>query len=157
MNAGEQGVIIPSLNLNELMLRKDVVESVRAGRFHIYAINTIDEGIEVLTGVRAGAILSDGQYEDGTVNRLVDQKLRQFVDTLGVLSNGKQRDASTAAQTKIEESTTRKTEESTKQKRSTRRVKADEATTQTKETADGAKTEATSKAATKRGRKETTR
>jgi ATP-dependent Lon protease len=83
---GGQGVVIPALNLNELMLRKDVVEAVQAGRFHIYAINSIDEGIEVLTGVRAGRMVADGEYEEGTVNFLVDRKLRRFVDTLGVLS-----------------------------------------------------------------------
>jgi predicted ATP-dependent protease len=83
---GEQGVVIPALNLNELMLRKDVVEAVQAGRFHIYAINSIDEGIEVLTGVQAGRMVAEGEYEEGTVNFLVDRKLRRFVDTLGVLS-----------------------------------------------------------------------
>jgi predicted ATP-dependent protease len=83
---GGQGVVIPALNLNELMLRKDVVEAVQAGRFHIYAINSIDEGIQVLTGVRAGRMVADGEYEEGTVNFLVDRKLRRFVDTLGVLS-----------------------------------------------------------------------
>jgi ATP-dependent Lon protease len=75
---GKQGVIIPYLNLNDLMLRKDVVEAVKEGKFHIYPIKTIDEGIEILTGVEAGERLEDGSFKEGTVNYLVDKKLREL-------------------------------------------------------------------------------
>ena len=58
---GEQGVVIPKLNKKDLMLRQDVVKDIEAGKFHIYAIETIDEGIEILTGKKAGKQLADGE------------------------------------------------------------------------------------------------
>jgi predicted ATP-dependent protease len=75
---GDQGVMIPRTNLRNLMLRPDVVEAVRAGKFHVYAVATIDEGIEVLTGVGAGERDAAGNYSDGTVNQRVQKKLQQF-------------------------------------------------------------------------------
>lgn len=75
---GDQGVIIPEANVKNLMLREDVVKAVREGKFHIYAVRTIDEGIEILTGVPAGKRKPDGTWEEGTVNYLVDQKLKEF-------------------------------------------------------------------------------
>jgi ATP-dependent Lon protease len=62
------------------MLRDDVLEAVRKGRFHIYAISTIDEGIEILTGHKAGHRRPDGSFERGTVFSLVDQKLCRFAE-----------------------------------------------------------------------------
>ena len=73
-----QGVMIPRANVRNLMLRGDVVAAVRAGKFHIYAVSTIDEGIEVLTGIAAGARNSDGTYPEGSVNDRVQQKLKLF-------------------------------------------------------------------------------
>ena len=75
---GKQGVMIPHLNIDDLMLRKDVVETVKAGKFRIYPVKTIDQGIEILTGVEAGERLEDGKFKEGTVNDLVDKKLREF-------------------------------------------------------------------------------
>ena len=75
---GAQGVIIPHQNVQNLMLRSDVVEAVRQGKFHIYPIKTIDEGIEILTGVEAGKLKEDGTFEEGTVNYLVDQELQRL-------------------------------------------------------------------------------
>ena len=75
---GKQGVMIPHLNLDDLMLRKDVVETVKAGKFRIYPVKTIDQGIEILTGVEAGERLEDGKFREGTVNDLVDKKLWEF-------------------------------------------------------------------------------
>jgi ATP-dependent Lon protease len=75
---GKQGVMIPHLNIDDLMLRKDVVEAVKEGKFHIYPVKTIDQGIEILTGVEAGEIQEDGHYPEGTVNGLVDKKLREL-------------------------------------------------------------------------------
>jgi predicted ATP-dependent protease len=72
---GKQGVMMPELNVGDLMLRKDVVQAVEEGKFHIYPVKTIDEGIEILTGVKAGAKQGDGQFEEGSVNALVDRKL----------------------------------------------------------------------------------
>jgi predicted ATP-dependent protease len=77
-----QGVMIPHLNVVNLMLREDVVSAVREGRFHIYAVKTIDEGIEVLTGVAAGARGSDGAYPEGTVNSLVEKRLREYAERM---------------------------------------------------------------------------
>ncbi len=79
---GKQGVMIPKSNVKDLMLRKDVVQAVAEGKFAIYAVETIDEGIEILTGTPAGELTDDGAYPDGTVNQLVDQKLRDLADGL---------------------------------------------------------------------------
>lgn len=76
--SGTQGVIIPYQNIQDLMLRHDVVEAVKERKFHIYPVKTIDEGIEILTGVKAGKRLKNGSFEPGTINYLVDQQLRQF-------------------------------------------------------------------------------
>lgn len=79
---GDQGVLIPASNVEDLMLRKDVVEAVERGQFHIYAIRTIDEGIELLTGVPAGERDGDGSFPEGTVNYLVDKKLGELAKEL---------------------------------------------------------------------------
>jgi predicted ATP-dependent protease len=78
---GKQGVIIPAKNVKELMLRKDVVEAVKDGKFHIYPIKTIEEGMEVLTGMKAGKKRRDGTYSKGTLFRLVDDRLRELAET----------------------------------------------------------------------------
>lgn len=75
---GEQGVILPQSNVQHLMLRQDVIEAVRQGRFHLWAIETIDEGIELLTGIKAGVREPDGSFPEGTVNRAVEERLEQF-------------------------------------------------------------------------------
>lgn len=75
---GTQGVLIPASNVRHLMLREDVVEAVREGRFHIYAISTIEQGIEVLTGIAAGELDSEGRYPEGTVYALVEARLDNF-------------------------------------------------------------------------------
>jgi lon-related putative ATP-dependent protease len=79
---GEQGVLIPESNVKDLMLRKDVVDSVDKGQFHVYAVKTIDEGIEILTGKASGEKQSDGTYQQGTINDLVDKKLRELAEGL---------------------------------------------------------------------------
>jgi len=75
---GNQGVIIPHQNIQNLMLRKDVIEAVEKGKFHIYPVETIDQGIEILTGVEPGEIKKDGAFEEGTVNYIVDQELQRL-------------------------------------------------------------------------------
>jgi ATP-dependent Lon protease len=75
---GSQGVMIPHLNINDLMLRKDVVKAAKEKRFHIYPVKTIDQGIEILTGMEAGERQEDGHFKEGTVNDLVDKKLRDL-------------------------------------------------------------------------------
>ena len=77
---GQQGVIIPKSNLPELMLRRDVVAAVEDGRFHLYAVSTIDEGIELLTGVTAGTPDAKGNYPADTVNGRVMKRLAELVE-----------------------------------------------------------------------------
>jgi len=79
---GKQGVLIPESNVRDLMLRKDVVKAVEDGTFHIYAVGTVDEGMEILTGLEAGRKGPDGSYPKGTINGLVDQKLRELGEGL---------------------------------------------------------------------------
>ncbi len=79
---GQQGVMIPDSNVQNLMLKEEVVEAVKAGKFNIYSVKTIDEGIEVLTGTKAGERRADGTYEEGTVNYLVDKQLREMAEKL---------------------------------------------------------------------------
>jgi lon-related putative ATP-dependent protease len=76
---GDQGVIIPTANLRHLMLRQDVIDAVAAGQFHIWAIDTIDEGISLLTGLEAGALDENGLYPEGTINRAVADRLAEMV------------------------------------------------------------------------------
>ncbi|MDZ7662432.1 Lon protease family protein [Thiohalophilus sp.] len=78
---GEQGVVIPATNVEHLMLREDVVEAARQGQFHIYAVATVDEAIEVLTGISAGAIDAQGEYPKDTVNDKVKRRLEDFAET----------------------------------------------------------------------------
>ena len=80
--SGEQGVMIPQANAVHLMLRDDVIEAVRAGRFHIWTVSTIDEGIEHLTGVPAGKSGANGLYPRDSVNFLIMQKLLFFAESL---------------------------------------------------------------------------
>ncbi len=78
--SGDQGVLMPRSNLRNLMLRPDVVAAVREGKFHIYAVSAIDEGIEVLTGVAAGVRGDEGRYPEGSVNDRVQKKLQQYAE-----------------------------------------------------------------------------
>ena len=75
---GEEGVIIPYQNIQNLMLDDEVIEDIEKGLFKIYAVKTIDEGIEILTGVKAGKQNRKGEYEKGTINYLVREKLRYY-------------------------------------------------------------------------------
>ena len=75
---GEQGVLIPGSNVKHLMLRKDVIDAVTEGRFHIYPVETIDQGIEILTGIPAGTPDTEEKYPEGTVNSLVKTELEEL-------------------------------------------------------------------------------
>jgi predicted ATP-dependent protease len=79
---GDQGVLVPRANVRNLMLRRDVIEAVEQGKFSIYAVGTIDEGIEVLTGVPAGQRDSEGHYPAASVNGLVEKRLKEYADRL---------------------------------------------------------------------------
>jgi predicted ATP-dependent protease len=79
---GDQGVMIPHQNIRNLMLREDVVKAAQEDQFHIYSVKTIDEGIEVLTGMPAGMRKADGSYPKNTVNFLIDKRLREYAKKL---------------------------------------------------------------------------
>jgi predicted ATP-dependent protease len=72
---GEQGVLIPASNVKHLMLRHDVVQAVEQGQFNIYAVETIDQGIEILTGLPAGERNAKGQFPAGSLNARVEARL----------------------------------------------------------------------------------
>lgn len=76
--SGEQGVVIPTTNVPHLMLSDDVVKAVLDGRFHIWAVDNVDQGIEILTGRPAGVRLADGGFEDGTIHSLVAKRLETY-------------------------------------------------------------------------------
>jgi lon-related putative ATP-dependent protease len=73
-----QGVVVPRDNVRNLVLKEEVIEAVRDNKFHIYGVSTIDEGIEVLTGVPAGEPQEDGTYPEGTVHYLVEKRLTEI-------------------------------------------------------------------------------
>jgi len=75
---GKQGVVIPHQNAKNLMLKKEIVEAVKNKKFHIYPIETIDDGIEILTGIDAGKRGANGKFKKGSLNELVDSKLREL-------------------------------------------------------------------------------
>jgi lon-related putative ATP-dependent protease len=77
---GEQGVMIPRSNERHLMLGDEVVEAVRNGQFHIWSVSTIDEGIEILTGLPAGVRQGDGTFPEGTINARVEKRLLEFLE-----------------------------------------------------------------------------
>ncbi len=80
---GSHGVMIPVQNVNNLQLSDEVVDAVKNNKFHIYAVSTIEEGIEVLTGVPAGKKDKEGKFPAGTVNYLVYEKLQKYAKVCG--------------------------------------------------------------------------
>ncbi|MFO7867376.1 MAG: ATP-binding protein [Candidatus Aminicenantes bacterium] len=76
-----QGVIIPAQNVQNLMLKPEVIEACREGRFFIYPIKTVDEGMEILTGFKAGDLKEDGTFEEDTINYKVDQELQRLAES----------------------------------------------------------------------------
>jgi lon-related putative ATP-dependent protease len=85
---GKQGAMIPASNVQNLMLKEEIIEAAQAGKFAIYPVSTIDEGIEVLTGVKAGERRPDGTFEEGTVNYLVDKRLKEMAETMKEYRSG---------------------------------------------------------------------
>ena len=87
---GKQGVIIPVKCVKDLMLRKDLVEAVKEGKFHIYPIRAIEQGVEILTGMKAGKLRKDGTYPKGTLFRLVDDRLKGLAEKARAYNKEKQ-------------------------------------------------------------------
>jgi predicted ATP-dependent protease len=79
---GAQGVMIPAANVEDLMLREDVLEAVKSRKFHVWPIGRVEQGVELLTGIRAGQRNGDSGFEKGTVFALVDQRLREMAKTM---------------------------------------------------------------------------
>jgi lon-related putative ATP-dependent protease len=77
---GEQGVLIPASNVKHLMLREDVVKAVADGKFHIYPVERIDQGIELLSGIEAGERDERGHYPEGSINNLVERRLAELAE-----------------------------------------------------------------------------
>jgi predicted ATP-dependent protease len=77
---GGHGVVIPASNVKHLMLRQDVVDAAAAGRFHIYPVETVDQAVELLTGVSAGERDAEGNYPEGSINRRVDDFLGELAE-----------------------------------------------------------------------------
>ncbi len=90
--SGEQGVLIPTANVRHLMLRTDVVKACSEGKFSVIPIATIDEGIEILTGVTAGLRDDKGDFPAGSVNHLVERKLIDMADDLRKFSQSPDKD-----------------------------------------------------------------
>lgn len=78
---GDQGVLIPAANVKHLMLRQDVVEAAGAGQFHIYLVETVDQGIELLTGLPAGERDEAGKYPEGSFNALAEARLGEMAES----------------------------------------------------------------------------
>ena len=79
---GSHGVMIPVQNVDNLQLSDEIIEAVKNKQFHIYSVSTIEEGIEVLTGVPAGKKDKNGKFPAGTVNYLVYEKLKKYAETV---------------------------------------------------------------------------
>ncbi len=86
---GDQGILMPYQNIKNLNLSDEVIKAVKDGKFHIYAIKTVDEGIELLTGVPAGRKNKNGEYTVGTVNYLVSEKLKKYANSTNKEENQK--------------------------------------------------------------------
>jgi lon-related putative ATP-dependent protease len=89
---GDQGVIIPQLNVKNLMLKKEVINAAREGRFHIYAVRTVNEAVKLLTGMPAGERGEDGSWPEGTVNFMVDKRLKELSKKLKADDKGEAKD-----------------------------------------------------------------
>jgi lon-related putative ATP-dependent protease len=86
---GEQGVMIPARNLANLALSEAVVAAVRAGRFHLWAVHTIEEGIEILTGMPAGELGRDGSFPQGSLFERVDHRIHELAETMQAWNRGR--------------------------------------------------------------------
>ena len=84
--SGDQGVLIPLANVRHLMLRRDVIEAVEAGKFHVYPVEHVDQCLEILTGIPAGQRDENGEFSDGSVNHAIRERLLGFATQLQAFS-----------------------------------------------------------------------
>lgn len=85
---GDQGVVIPESNVKNLMLKKEVVEAVKAGKFRIYSVKTIDQAVEIMTGIPAGERQADGSYPEGTLNFIIEKNLKEMAKKIKAEDKG---------------------------------------------------------------------
>jgi predicted ATP-dependent protease len=85
---GKQGVMIPASNVNDLMLRKDIVAAVEEGKFNVYSVHSIDEGIEILTGVPAGERDEEGKFAEDSIFGKVEARLDEMAKGLRSFMKG---------------------------------------------------------------------
>jgi predicted ATP-dependent protease len=85
---GQQGVMIPYQNVQNLVLEEDVVRAVQQGKFHVFPVRDVDEGLEILTDVAAGRVQEDGSYPPGTVHGLVQQRLNEMAAVVQRIRGG---------------------------------------------------------------------
>jgi len=90
---GEQGVIIPHANARHLMLNDEVIDAVKEGQFHIWVVKTIDEGIELLTGMKAGKRNKQGEFPDDSINGRITARLREMADKMRAFARPEKSDA----------------------------------------------------------------
>ncbi len=88
---GDQGVIIPQINVKNLMLKKEVIDAVKEGKFHVYAVKTVNEALEIMTGMPAGERRTEWTYPEGTVNFLVDKRLKEMSQKLKAEDKGEEK------------------------------------------------------------------
>jgi predicted ATP-dependent protease len=94
---GGQGVMIPEANVPDLMLRKDVVEAVAQGKFHVYPVATVEQGIAILTGFPAGAAGTDGEYPENSVYGMIAKRLNRMAKDLREAAKAEKDDAAPPA------------------------------------------------------------
>ena len=100
---GTQGVILPPQNVDDLMLREDVIAAISAGQFHLYPVATIDDGLPILTGIAAGQRCADAWYPPDSVNGRVDAQLRRFAEQWYAFQHGSTDDHGTPVPTTAHE------------------------------------------------------
>jgi len=86
---GEHGVVIPASNVQHLMLRHDVIEAVKQGKFNIYAMHSVDDALELLTGLPAGERDENNEYPEGTINHAVESALKKMAEIKREFNDGK--------------------------------------------------------------------
>jgi predicted ATP-dependent protease len=86
----EQGVIVPRSNMDNLMLKPEVISAVNEGRFHIWAIDTIDQGLEILTGCKAGKKLKEGSFTKNSIHHRIDQRIKALNKNLSARQENKE-------------------------------------------------------------------
>jgi predicted ATP-dependent protease len=86
---GHQGVLIPAVNVKNLMLKREVVDAVAAGDFHVYQVSTVEEGIQILTGTPVGTPDEAGNYPEATLYGMVQKKLKKYLDRELILRRDK--------------------------------------------------------------------